>query len=81
MASNNKVDIGFLEEKSSWLLHPKFFPSKVGGKPAWLNLKDLPSPNELICKKCNDPMVFLSQVYYYYDEAHNYSQCFSDSAK
>lgn len=62
MASNSKVDIGFLEEKNSWLLHPKFFPSKVGGKPAWLNLKDLPSPNELLCKKCNDPMVFLCQV-------------------
>lgn len=62
MASNNKVDIGFLEEKESWLLHPKFFPSKVGGKPAWLNLRDLPSPSELSCKKCDEPLVFLSQV-------------------
>ncbi|KAF9415010.1 hypothetical protein HW555_007277 [Spodoptera exigua] len=69
MASNNKIDIGFLEEKSNWLLHPKYFPSKVGGKPAWLNLQDLPSPNELSCKKCDEPLVFLCQIYAPYEES------------
>lgn len=58
-----KVDIGVLEEKPSWLLHPRFFPSKIGGKPSWLNLQDLPKSSELLCKKCQDPTVFLCQVY------------------
>lgn len=57
-----KVDIGVLEEKCSWLLHPRFFPSKVGGKPAWLDLKNYPDSKELICKKCSDPLVYLCQV-------------------
>lgn len=59
---SNKVDIGFLEEKSSWRFHPRFFPSKVGGKPAWLDLKHQPNPNDLSCKRCKDPLVFLCQV-------------------
>ncbi|RVE49475.1 hypothetical protein evm_005906 [Chilo suppressalis] len=63
-----KVDVGFLEEKPSWQLHPRFFPSKVGGKPAWLNLQDLPSPSQLSCKKCNDPLIFLCQVYAPYED-------------
>ncbi|CAB3221400.1 unnamed protein product [Arctia plantaginis] len=63
-----KVDIGFLEERDNWLLHPKFFPSKVGGKPAWLDLKNLPHPNELTCKKCSEPLIFLCQIYAPYEE-------------
>ncbi|CAD0198291.1 unnamed protein product [Chrysodeixis includens] len=63
MASITSVDLGFLEEKSSWLLHPKFFQSKVGGKPAWLDLKNLPNPQDLLCKKCDNPMIFLCQIY------------------
>ena len=64
--SNKIVDIGFLEEKENWLLHPKFFPSKVGGKPAWLDLKHIPAPEELTCKICGDPLVFLCQVCIFY---------------
>lgn len=60
--NNKSVDIGFLEEKDNWLLHPKFFPSKVGGKPAWLDLKHIPAPSVLTCKVCSDPLVFLCQV-------------------
>ncbi|CAG4937679.1 unnamed protein product [Colias eurytheme] len=62
------VDIGFLEEKEAWLLHPRFFPSKVGGKPAWLDLKNTPAPSELTCKQCNEVMIFLCQVYAPYEE-------------
>lgn len=58
-----KVDIGVLEKKESLLLHPKFFPSKVGGKPAWLDLNYLCNPKELLCPKCEDPLIFLIQVY------------------
>ncbi|KAL0840367.1 hypothetical protein ABMA28_015627 [Loxostege sticticalis] len=68
MAKNSKVDIGFLEEKSNWQLHPRFFPSKVGGKPAWLDLQNLPNPSQLICKKCSEPLIFLCQVYAPYEE-------------
>lgn len=60
--STKCIDIGFLEEKSNWLLHPRFFPSKVGGKPAWLDLKNIPNPSQLTCKKCSDPLIFLCQV-------------------
>ncbi|XP_028162472.1 programmed cell death protein 2 isoform X1 [Ostrinia furnacalis] len=71
MAENNKVDIGFLEEKNSWQLHPKFFPSKVGGKPAWLDLQNLPNPSQLTCKKCSDPLIFLCQIYAPYEERYD----------
>lgn len=40
-----------------------FFPSKVGGIPAWLNLQDLPDPSRMLCKICQKPMAFLLQVY------------------
>ncbi|VVD04099.1 unnamed protein product [Leptidea sinapis] len=62
------VDIGILEEKSTWLLHPRFFPSKVGGKPAWLDLKNLISTSDLLCNKCNEVLVFLCQVYAPFEE-------------
>lgn len=56
------VDLGYVEEKDSWLLHPRFFPNKVGGKPSWLNLNNVVSPPELACKHCNEIMIFLCQV-------------------
>lgn len=60
--SKKRVDIGFLEEKCNGLLHPRFFPSKIGGKPAWLDLNNLPNPVELTCKVCKEPLIFLGQV-------------------
>lgn len=55
---------GYLEDKPSasekLLLTRRMFPSKVGGRPAWLVPKDLP---ELGCPKCSRPMRFLLQVY------------------
>jgi pre-rRNA-processing protein TSR4 len=58
----NKTDLGFIEECDKWLLTNRYFPSKVGGKPAWLNLKDIPAREDLICQKCHEPLIFLSQV-------------------
>ncbi|CAG9785075.1 unnamed protein product [Diatraea saccharalis] len=66
--TSQKVDVGFLEEKHSWQLHPRFFPSKVGGKPSWLNLQDLPNSSQLSCKKCSGPLIFLCQVYAPYED-------------
>uniref|UniRef100_A0A182PHH1 MYND-type domain-containing protein n=1 Tax=Anopheles epiroticus TaxID=199890 RepID=A0A182PHH1_9DIPT len=57
------VDLGFLEPCETWLLTNKFFRSKVGGKPAWLELKRLPKPDDLLCGQCKEPLGFLCQVY------------------
>ncbi|CAH8639258.1 unnamed protein product [Heterobilharzia americana] len=40
-----------------------FVPDKIGGRPAWLALRNLPSPNELICPLCSNPMCFVLQIY------------------
>jgi pre-rRNA-processing protein TSR4 len=58
------VELGFVETlDEKWKLLSHFFPSKVGGKPAWLCLKPVPSVNEITCGKCAKPCVFLLQVY------------------
>lgn len=60
--NDSKVDLGFLDKCEPWLLVNKFFPSKVGGLPAWLNLETIPSINKLKCKECNQSLMFLCQV-------------------
>ncbi|KAL4640858.1 programmed cell death protein 2-like [Arapaima gigas] len=57
------VVLGFVEEVVPWRLRSSQFPSKVGGRPAWLALCALPSPAELRCDKCGQPSAFLLQVY------------------
>lgn len=61
--TNREVVLGFLEEAESWQLLSSQFPSKVGGRPAWLSQVDLPTVSELQCEKCKLPTVFLLQVY------------------
>ena len=62
--SIGNVELGFLEKpKSTTKLKSHFFPSKVGGKPAWLDLRNLPSPNNLICMNCGEQCTFLLQLY------------------
>ena len=59
-------DLGFLEKidaLDSWQLDSRFFPSKIGGKPAWLNLRDLPSSSLIMCPSCELPRSFLCQLY------------------
>lgn len=56
------VDLGFIDE-SAELLESRFFPSKIGGKPAWLDLKNIPSVKELTCLLCKLPLRFLCQLY------------------
>ncbi|XP_015118632.1 programmed cell death protein 2 [Diachasma alloeum] len=58
-----EVDIGFVEECERWRLQSRFFPSKVGGEPAWLDLKNVPGAKDVECGACGDPCVFLCQVY------------------
>lgn len=57
------IDLGFAEECESWLLTNRYFPSKIGGKPAWLDLENLPKSEELNCSKCGNKKVFLCQIY------------------
>ena len=62
-SSMEEVELGFAEDpEDSSRLTSAYFPSKIGGKPAWLG-PHLPTPEDLACKKCNKPRVFLLQVY------------------
>ncbi|XP_040889802.1 programmed cell death protein 2 [Toxotes jaculatrix] len=58
-----EVVLGFLEEAEPWRLRSPQFPSKVGGKPAWLSQRSLPPLTSLECETCRLPMAFLLQVY------------------
>ncbi|KAK1119072.1 hypothetical protein K0M31_013579 [Melipona bicolor] len=62
------VDLGFVEKCESWQLESRFFPSKVGGKPAWLDLKNIPGEKDLLCKYCREPCIFLCQIYAPYED-------------
>jgi len=55
--------LGFLERCDSWILASRFFRSKMGGKPAWLDLQSLPTKSDLCCPKCDLPLTFLCQLY------------------
>jgi len=56
------VDLGYVEEAiPKWKLTSPFFPSKVGGLPAWLDLRCVPSL--LNCSSCSQPLHFLLQLY------------------
>lgn len=57
------VALGFVEEADTWQLRSPQFPSKVGGRPAWLSLSDFPSLPDMTCAKCELPTAFLLQVY------------------
>lgn len=71
--SRNAIDLGYLEECEPWMLTNTFFPNKVGGKPAWLELENLPSLDQMKCRKCQEIMIFLLQVYASQDDN---DQCF-----
>eukprot|EP00961_Rhodomonas_salina_P017418 234233-Rhodomonas_salina.1 len=50
-------------------LEARYFPSKVGGRPAWLDPSRLPTADQLKCKaspygeECGKPLGFLMQIY------------------
>ncbi|CAG0902122.1 unnamed protein product [Cyprideis torosa] len=55
--------IGIPKSSPAWSLRSKFFPCKLGGPPAWLALSRLPSPASMACQHCDDPTLFLTQLY------------------
>ena len=60
------VDLGYAEVVSDgelFRLSSKYFPCKIGGKPAWLAFDKLPSAEELQCKTCLKQTSFLMQLY------------------
>lgn len=68
------IDLGFaqpIDPKLRWKLKNKFFPSKIGGKPAFLALKGLPKNNTFKCVKCDQMMRFLVQIYAPIDDIDN----------
>ncbi|KAM5166276.1 programmed cell death protein 2 isoform 1-T1 [Callospermophilus lateralis] len=62
-APAQRVELGFAEPAPAWRLRSEQFPSKVGGRPAWLGEAALPGPAALGCARCGRPLAFLLQVY------------------
>lgn len=67
----SNVDVGFIEKSEKHILQSNHFPSKIGGKPSWLTLKDIPSAEDLKCALCSQPLIFLAQVYAPFEEDDN----------
>ncbi|XP_048794130.1 programmed cell death protein 2 isoform X2 [Lagopus muta] len=60
------VELGFAEAVgpgAAWRLRSAHFPSKVGGRPAWLGETGLPASDALRCGRCLQPRAFLLQLY------------------
>ncbi|GMH43638.1 hypothetical protein BSKO_11560 [Bryopsis sp. KO-2023] len=55
--------LGFLEKAPPASLLRHQFPSKVGGRPAWLDPVDLPHEDQFRCLDCQGFMNFLLQIY------------------
>lgn len=66
-AHANPVYLGFgalVELNELFRLRSQYLPlGKIGGKPAWLNPKIIPTEKDLECKVCNKGMCFMMQVY------------------
>lgn len=62
--NNTNTILGFIDQPNNaqYLLR-QYFPSKIGGRPAWLLPCNLPTIQKLTCKYCNNIMTFLLQLY------------------
>jgi len=61
---HRSVDLGFAEKcEQKVYLSSLFYPSKLGGRPAWLRWDSLPKPEKLQCGNCGEQMVLLCQIY------------------
>jgi len=61
---HRSVDLGFAEKcEQKIYLSSLFFPSKLGGRPAWLRWDSLPKPDKLQCGNCRQQLVLLCQIY------------------
>jgi len=62
-SAQSTTKLGFIEDVDNRLLNSHFFPSKVGGRPAWLSLNPIPDSVDLQCSECKEITCFLLQVY------------------
>ena len=63
--------VGYAEQvsaKKRHLFHRRFFPSKLGGKPAWLVPENFPTECDLSCDACGKGLGFILQIYAPVDE-------------
>jgi len=61
---HQSVDLGFAEKCDKKIyLSSLFYPSKIGGRPAWLRWDSLPKPEDLQCGNCGKQLVLLCQIY------------------
>ncbi|KAI9010657.1 programmed cell death protein 2 [Hyaloraphidium curvatum] len=56
------VHLGFLSPAEDLQANINDFPSKVGGRPIWLNPNPMPAEN-VVCGVCGKPQVLLLQIY------------------
>eukprot|EP00916_Digyalum_oweni_P006403 GHVL01010996.1.p1 GENE.GHVL01010996.1~~GHVL01010996.1.p1 ORF type:complete len:288 (+),score=42.47 GHVL01010996.1:31-894(+) len=56
---------------SKEMVDRRCFPSKIGGKPAWL----IPDPIIVVCSKCKNKMIFLLQLYAGKEEERSFHRC------
>lgn len=57
------VSLGFAElPEDEYLLESAYFPSKIGGKPAWLHPAGVTADKNR-CPHCGGPLSFLLQIY------------------
>lgn len=62
--ARSHVDLGFAEKcEDYWRLLSHYFPSKLGGPPAWLGLTGVPDYEMLKCCGCGKTCKFLLQIY------------------
>ena len=59
------IQLGFLAPYSGLLSRSSWGAwdgGKVGGRPVWLDPRELPLPSCLVCLYCEEPLSFLLQV-------------------
>jgi pre-rRNA-processing protein TSR4 len=63
----SNIDLGFAQQietqELKWKLKNKYFPSKIGGKLVFLDLKNIPQTEDLECGKCGKRLRFLLRIY------------------
>ena len=62
--NNETIDLGFAEKcEEEFRLTSISYPSKLGGKPAWLRWDKLLTESQMHCGICDKILQFLCQVY------------------
>jgi len=73
---SERVVVGTLESIDEEEVPFNAFENKVGGKPVWLNPCTVPNVDTLMCRVCEEPLVFLLQIYAPLEFNHSYHRVF-----